>query len=102
MGSVFSVFLQRCWAVFRELYFSRTIDLHSLRGVGSRVRTLKIGGSWAYLLEIRYADDISQTIAAPAASGILPSRLVSFLRDRLLLRYEKLNGKGVTIEAGED
>ena len=26
MGSAFSVFLQRCWAVFRELYFSRNHD----------------------------------------------------------------------------
>ena len=31
MGSAFSVFLQRCWSVFRELSFSRSLGLHTLR-----------------------------------------------------------------------
>ena len=43
MGSAFSVFLQRCWAVFRELFFSRNLDLHTLCIPRRRISFVRLG-----------------------------------------------------------
>jgi hypothetical protein len=100
MGSAFSVFLQRCWAVFRELYFSRTIDTVTLRTPGSRVAWVLVSGVWAAILEMRYADDISQTIVAPVGT-LSTEALRKILLARRTARYQKINGLGVTLEQGK-
>ena len=58
MGSAFSVFVQRCWSVFRELYFSRTLDTATLRTPRSRVSMVLAYGVWIIILEVRYVDDL--------------------------------------------
>jgi hypothetical protein len=102
MGSAFSVFLQRCWAVFRELFFSRTLDTHTLRMPGYRIARLLCSNCWVLVLEMRYADDLSQTALAPHDSDITPNFLREILRGRRELRYQQIDGHGVELVAGAD
>ena len=101
MGSAFSVFLQRCWAMFRELYFSRSLDVSALRTPGCRVAFVFFLGIRLRLLEVRCADEVSQTAILPSDAD-LPDHLVQFfLRERLETLYHKRDGRGVTLVPGE-
>ena len=100
MGSAFSVFLQRCWAVFRELFFSRNLDLHTLRIPRRRISFVRLGAVWAALLELRYADDISQSVLLPEDSPISDAAVMQFLQARLDRRYAQLGGNGITLVQG--
>ena len=101
MGSAYSVFLQRCWCVFRELYFSRTLDVYTIRRAHHRVVHILFCGSWVALLEVRYADDVSQTAVVDASSDVSEALLKDLLRQRREARYYQLNGRGVTLAPGD-
>ena len=53
------------------------------------------------ILELRYADDLSQTAAVPARANIPVQDVLTLLRARRNARYKQLNNKGVTLEPGD-
>lgn len=96
MGSAFSVFLQRAWSVFREVFFTRALDAMTLRTPGHRLLHVLLSGVWIIISDLRYADDISQTAVVPDASDIDLATIRAFLRQRRESRYKQIGGAGVS------
>ena len=63
-GSALGAFLLRVWAIWRELYFSRNLDLYRVHYRPDRVLVLyRIGSSYIWLLEMR--NTISMIVNPP-------------------------------------
>ena len=100
-GSAFSVFLQRGWRIFREMYLARNLDTFTARTAGHRIVRVPFCGCFAWILELRYADDVSQTAVVSKDCGVDIGMLQCLLEQRRDSRYRKLNGIGVSLEPGK-
>eukprot|EP00929_Paragymnodinium_shiwhaense_P102501 TRINITY_DN65698_c0_g1_i2.p1 TRINITY_DN65698_c0_g1~~TRINITY_DN65698_c0_g1_i2.p1 ORF type:complete len:698 (+),score=17.04 TRINITY_DN65698_c0_g1_i2:186-2279(+) len=101
MGSAFSVFLQRCWCIFKEIGSARRWDSVTLRAPRKRICWTKAFGIWIALLELRYADDVSQTAVTLASSSISHAALQKLLRTRLVARYDSPSS-GIQLEFSDN